>query len=179
MLKDCRGLTIIEAVVGVCVASLLLGAVLLLYSSAVKVQTRGVAQQEASHVAQIVANRIINGDAGGAVPLLLASEVVVRQTPSPALAYRVVWQDRSGVSHDDEVTYYLSGTRLLRVVADYTAPLGFATTGGTEIASGVTQFSVTKVERFVRITLTIVANRPDEPYTLTTGVMPRLLPAGG
>jgi len=175
------GVTFIEAVVGAALIALLIGGVLLVYGAATQVQARGWMRYRLEDTARAAVNRIVRGDPDGSAPLLLASAVSATASPVPALAYHVVWQDKSGSTHDDEVTCYFQGGRLYRVVNPYSPPLGFQTSGGTVIAEGVTAFTVTLVERYVQISLTI-GLPTGTSYTLTTGVTPRgllLNPSGG
>jgi len=180
-LREGRGFTLVEAVVGIGLFSLILLAILLVTGTSWKTEVKARTDHKAQWVARGILQVITNGDPHPAVPvkgLLQASEVATDPANS-ALAYRVTWIDSSEVVHDDAVHYYLLGEKVYRRVEAYTSPLTPLTTGGAEIADGVTSF-VLSADGAIPVEITVtVSYLEGNSVTLQTKVTPRNLPSEG
>jgi type II secretory pathway pseudopilin PulG len=161
MLKNSAGFSLIETVVALGLASLLLAGILTMVSASWRTEHNALADSRLQHEARSVLSIVTNGDPGttpAVQGLIRARQVVLG---SSSLAYRVTWSETVGggtLTHDDSVSYYLSGTALCRLVADYVAPLTIVTTGGTPVAAMVTTFTVATVTGTSAVSMSVTAS---------------------
>jgi hypothetical protein len=157
MTRGDSGFSLVETIVAVGLASLLLAGILTMVSASWRTEHDALADSRLQHEARTVLNTIAGGDPGAVPPvqgLIRAREVVLGAS---SLAYRVTWSAGT-VEHDDNVSYYLSGTTLCRVVAEYVTPLTIATTGGTSVATMITTFTVTPVTGTSAVSMSVTAS---------------------
>jgi len=161
MTRGDSGFSLVETIVAVGLASLLLAGILTMVSASWRTEHNALADSRLQHEARVVLNTITSGDPGTTPPvqgLIRAREVVLGVS---SLAYRVTWSetvDAIPITHDDSVSYYLSGTTLCRVVAEYVTPLTIATTGGTSFATMITTFTVTPVTGTSAVSMSVTAS---------------------
>jgi len=173
------GFTLIEAVIGIGLFSLVLLAILIVTGTSWKTQVTAQTDYKAQWVARNLINTIINGDPHDAEAkgLIQACEVVTDPELS-ALAYRVVWTDEADVEHDDAVYYYLSGQKVYRRVEAYTSPLSIVTGGGTEVADLILAFNLSP-NGTIPVEISVTVGQPQgDPVTLQTKMTPRNLTEG-
>jgi len=166
MSRSNAGFSLVETIVGLGLACLLLAGILTMVSASWRTEHDALADSRLQHETRAVLSVITNGDPGTTPPvqgLIRACAVVLG---SSSLAYRVTWPgtvEASTVVHD--VSYYLSGTALCRVVAEYVVtapdlapPLTIVTTGGTSVASMITTFTVTPVTGTSAVSMSVTAS---------------------
>jgi hypothetical protein len=161
MSRSNAGFSLVETIVGLGLACLLLAGILTMVSASWRTEHDALADSRLQHEARSVLSIVTNGDPGttpAVQGLIRARQVVLG---SSSLAYRVTWSETVGggtLTHDDSVSYYLSGTTLCRVVADYVVPLTIVTTGGTSIAAMITTFTVTPVTGTSAVSMSVTAS---------------------
>lgn len=176
-----HGVTMVEAVIGMLLFSMLMLAILSLFGTSWKTEVKAFTDQAMQRTARNLLYQIVNGNATAATPyagLLKACEVIT-DPASSAIAYHVQWKDSAGVQHDDAVCYYRSGNQVYRVVSPYVAPLTILTSGGTEAAEWITTFEVS-ANGVIPVELLVVVTHPQKGTSITvqTRVTPRNLPTG-
>jgi hypothetical protein len=161
MTRGDSGFSLVETIVAVGLTSLLFAGILTMVGASWRTEHNALADSRLQHEARAVLNTITSGDPGTTPPvqgLIRAREVVLGVS---SLAYRVTWSetvDAITITHDDSVSYYLSGTTLCRVVAEYVTPLTIATTGGTSVAAMITTFTVTPVTGTSAVSMSVTAS---------------------
>ena len=161
MSRSNAGFSLVETIVGLGLACLLLAGILTMVSASWRTEHNALADSRLQHETRSVLSVVTNGDPGTTPPvqgLIRAREVVLGVS---SLAYRVTWSetvDAITITHDDSVSYYLSGTTLCRVVAEYVTPLTIATTGGTSFATMITTFTVTPVTGTSAVSMSVTAS---------------------
>jgi len=161
MTRGDSGFSLVETIVAVGLTSLLLAGILTMVSASWRTEHNALADSRLQHETRAVLSVVTNGDPGTTPPvqgLIRAREVVLGVS---SLAYRVTWSETVGastVTHDNSVSYYLSGTTLCRVVVEYVTPLTIATTGGTSVAAMITTFTVTPVTGTSAVSMSVTAS---------------------
>lgn len=126
-------------------------------------QTGAARAEEAQAAASKALREIVDGSPDGSVPGLVSARAVAYG--ASALAY---------AAGGREVSYYLDGGAIYRVVATDGKPLDVKTSGGSPVAQGITHFSAQAEGRLVA--LAVGAGDPTarkELVRLSTKVRPR------
>jgi hypothetical protein len=176
------GLSLVETLVGIGLATLLLLGLMAIWGASWRTEREAMTDSDLNRVARDTLSAIVNGDPTFQPPLqgLIRANAVLTSPALSALAFRVTWIQGSGVSavaHDDEIAYYLAGGTLYRVVADYVAPLNILTAGGTAVTDHVASFILTTNTGPEPIGITLTVASPfGTSLTLQTTVLPRNVP---
>jgi hypothetical protein len=137
-------------------------------------QTGAARAEEAQSAASKALREIVDGPPDGSVPGLVSADAVAYDNDNSAFAC---------AAGGREVSYYLAGGVLYRVVAPDDGILDVKTAGGNPVAEGITSF--TAQEEGELVALTVAAGDPPtgrELVRLSTKVRPRNVfrpPEGG
>ncbi len=186
-LRDEGGFSLVEAMVGVALFSLLFLGIMTIWTAGWKTESKARIDSEFQSIARNTMNVLLYGETWRDPPIhgLFRAKSVVTSTALSALSYEVVWYEKinetTTVIHDEAISYYLSGEKLYRYVEDpYVAPLDIVTSGGTEVADHVLAFDVTPdgIDPYPVGIVLRVGRAGGETIVLETTVTPRNMGLG-